>query len=165
MKYFVIIRGPLGCGKSTVARKLSDVLDAEYVSIDELLEKNGLDEIDAKIGCIPKENFIKANDLIIPRAIKMLSKGRVVVFDGCFYYKEPIEQLIRALKHPYYVFTLKVPLDVCIERDRKRKKPLGETAAREVYRLVSNFDYGIVIDATKSPEISVKEVVSKLPQH
>ena len=164
MKYFIIIRGPLGCGKSTVARKLASVLDAEYISIDKLLEKNDLDEIDSEQGCIPEDNFIKANKIIIPHASKALNRDRVVIFDACFYHKEPIEQLIRELNYPYYVFTLKAPLDVCIERDFKRKKTLGETAVREVYRLVSCFDYGFAIDVTKSLEMSVKEIISKLPQ-
>ncbi len=124
MSYFIIIRGPLGCGKSTIAKRLAKILNAAYVSIDDILEKAGLDEINSKIGCVPEENFIKANKMVIPRASEALSRGRVVIFDACFYHKGPIEQLIRELNYPHYAFTLKAPLEVCIERDRKRKKIL-----------------------------------------
>lgn len=164
MSYFIIIRGPLGCGKSTISRRLTKILNAEYISIDELLEKNGLDKVDPKIGCIPKENFIKVNKIVIPDARKALSNGIVVIFDACFYHKEPIEQLIRELKHPYYIFTLKAPLDVCIKRDFNRMKSLGETATRDVYKLVSRFDYGIIINVTNALERSVKDILSKLLQ-
>lgn len=164
MSYFIIIRGPLGCGKSTLSRRLTKLLNAEYISIDELLEKKGLDKVDHKLNCIPKENFIKVNETIIPSVHKALSSGQVVIFDACFYHKEPIEQLTRELKHPHYIFTLKAPLEVCIKRDRNRKKPLGEIATIEVYKLVSRFDYGIIIDATKTLEQSVKYILSKLPQ-
>ncbi|NCS71516.1 MAG: ATP-binding protein [Candidatus Aenigmarchaeota archaeon] len=164
MSYFIIIRGPLGCGKSTIARKLVDILNAEYISIDEILAKNGLDEINPKIGCISEDNFIKANEAIIPHANEMLSKGRVVIFDACFYHKKPIEHLIKKLKFPYYIFTLKAPLEVCIERDSKREKKHGKNAARDVYKLVSKFDYGIVIDVSKSVDKSVEEILSYLPR-
>lgn len=164
MSYFIIIRGPLGCGKTTIARKLAKTLRAKYISIDKILEKNNLDETNPEIGCIPKENFIKANEIIIPHVSKMLSKGKIVIFDACFYHKEPIEHLIRELKHSYYVFTLKAPVEVCIERDSKRKKNHGEKPARDVHRLVSRFDYGVVIDVTKSLSKIIREILSYLPK-
>ena len=164
MSYFIIIRGPLGCGKSIIARRLVKILNAEHISIDEILAKNGLDEINPEIGCIPEENFIKVNEIIIPHASEMLIKGRIVIFDACFYHKEPIEHLIRELKHPYYVFTFKAPVGVCIERDSKRKKGYGEIAAKDVHRLVSRFDYGIIIDVTKPLDNSIEEILSHLPK-
>jgi shikimate kinase len=34
MEYFVIIRGPLGVGKTTIAKRLAKQLNAKYISID-----------------------------------------------------------------------------------------------------------------------------------
>jgi len=67
MSYFVIIRGPLGIGKSTIARKLSKILNAEYISIDKVLEENNLDKADNNFT---PEDFIKANEIILPKIKK-----------------------------------------------------------------------------------------------
>ncbi len=164
MSYFVIIRGPLGCGKSTIAKKLAELLHAEYVSTDSLLEKLGLDKADHYEGTIPVKNFIEADEMILPDIKKKLEEGRNVVFDGCFQHKAQIEHLISNLSAAHYVFTLKAPLEVCIERDSKRKRVYGKDAARAVHNLVSRFDYGIIIDVTKSLDKVIQEILSYLPK-
>jgi len=164
MSYFIIIRGALGCGKTTVAKQLAELLHAEYVSIDEVLEKYGLDKVEQNAECIPVENFIKANVIVLPEVKAKLQKGRAVIFDACFYHKEPIEHLVQNLPFPHYVFTLKAPVEVCIARDRQRRKTHGEDAARAVYSLVSQFDYGIPIDASRTLESTVNAIRSHLPQ-
>jgi shikimate kinase len=164
VSYFIIIRGPLGCGKSTISRELAGRLNAEYVSIDKLLEENNLDKISPKEECIPAKNFIKANEMIIPKAKQLLQKNKIVIFDACFYHKEPIEHLIQNLQFQHYVFTLKASVETCIERDRKRGKTHGEAAARAVHKLVSRFDYGIIIDITKPIDESIEEIMSYLPE-
>lgn len=162
MGYFIIIRGPLGCGKSTISKRLAKILNAEYVSVDEVLAKHGLDKVDPDAECIPAENFIKANEVVLPEAKRHLSNGKVVIFDACFYHKEPIEHLIKNLPYQNYVFTLKAPVDVCIARDRARDKTHGEDAARAVHSLVSRFDYGTVIDITKPLDEVIKSILSKM---
>ena len=166
MGYFIIIRGPLGIGKSTIAEKLSKSLNAKYVSIDKILEEHGLDKVSPEAECIPIENFIKANEFILPEVRKILKKCKIVIFDACFYHKEVIEHIIQNLKgYQHYVFTLKAPLEICIKRDLEREKTHGEEAARAVYKLVSRFDYGIVIDVSnKTIEQTVKEILSYLPK-
>ena len=159
MTYYIIIRGPLGIGKSTIAKELAKKLKAEYISIDKVLKKHDLDIIDKKEGCIPAENFIKGDDLIIP---KIKETDKIVILDGCFYHKEQIEHLKKNLK-PIFIFTLKAPLAVCIERDKKREKPYGKEAAKAVYDLVSRFDYGNIIDTeNKNVDETVKEILSYL---
>ncbi|MBU0540682.1 ATP-binding protein [Patescibacteria group bacterium] len=162
MSYYIIIRGPLGCGKSTIAEKLAEKLSAEYIGMDEVLEKHGFDKAPPGAPCIPTENFIKANEIVIPAVREKLSCGKVVIFDACFYHKEVIEHLIRNLEFPHFIFTLKAPLEVCIERDGKRAKTYGEDAARAVYGLVSQFDYGTNIDISRSLDEAVGEMLSKI---
>lgn len=162
--YFIIIRGPLGCGKSTIAEKLSKVLNAEHISIDKVFEEHGLDKTDSEAECIPSENFIKANEIILPDAKNKLQNGRVVIFDACFYHKEPIEDLIQKLSFPHFIFTLKAPVEVCIDRDSKRDKVYGEDAARAVHTLVSRLDCGVVINATKPLDKIIEEILSYLPK-
>tara|TARA_Y100000310_G_C20611134_1_gene778070 strand:- start:140 stop:634 length:495 start_codon:yes stop_codon:yes gene_type:complete len=164
MSYFIIIRGPLGSGKSTIAKSLAKELKAEYIEIDKVLEDNNLDKIDEKEGCISSKNFVKANKIILPE-IKKIIKDKIVIFDACFYHKEPIEHLIKNIAYPNYVFTLKAPISVCIERDKKRNKNHGEGAARAVHNLVSRFDYGIIIDTKKDKKDTIKEILSNLPRN
>lgn len=164
MSYYIIIRGPLGCGKSTIAEKLAQKLNAEYIGVDEVLEKHGLDKVPPDAPCIPAENFIKANEIIIPSVRELLSGGKIVIFDGNFYHKEAIEHLIYNLQFTHYVFTLKAPLEVCIARDRQRAKTYGEDSARAVFGLVSRLDYGTGIDMSRSLDEATDEILSYLPR-
>jgi adenylate kinase family enzyme len=162
MSYYIIIRGPLGCGKSTVAKKLSEKLKAEYFEIDRILDENNLTK-DTEDGYISQKSFIKANEIAVSKAKNFLEKDKPVVFDGNFYWKSQLDDLIRRLEFPHYVFTLKAPIEVCMERDRNREKNHGEDAARVVYRKSTEFDYGIIIDVTRTLDKAIKEIFSHLP--
>lgn len=163
MNYYIIIRGPLGSGKSTISEKLAHVLDAEHVHMDEVLEKHGLDKMPPDAPCISAENFIKANEIVLPEVKKLLAGGKTIIFDACFYHKEVIEHLVQNLQMPHYIFTLKAPLEFCVKRDRERSKTHGEGAAWAVHSLVSRFDYGNIVDVTESLEDAVKDILSYLP--
>ncbi len=134
----------MGCGKSTIAENLSKVLNAEYIAVDRILDEHNLTK-DIEEGYISQRSFLKVNEIIIPKAKKFLDKGIPVVFDGNFYWKSQIEDLISKLDYPYYAFTLKAPLGVCIERDKKRIKTHGEDAVRVVYKKSTEFEYGTVL--------------------
>jgi predicted kinase len=152
----------LGCGKSTIAEKLAEKLNAKYIAIDRILDKHNLTK-DKEAGYISQKSFLKANKMVIPNAKKALDKGMMVIFDGNFYWKSQINDLIARLDYPHFVFTLKAPLKVCIERDKKREKTHGEDAARAVYKKSTEFDYGIIIDITKPLNECIKEIISYLP--
>ncbi len=165
MCYFIIIRGPAGVGKTTVAKKLSARLGGVYVSFDKLMKKHKLDKIEG--GCIIEKNFIKANGIAIPKATKSIRKGKIVVFDGCFYQKSQIEHLIKNMPFNNCVFTLNAALDECISRDKKRgsKTRIGAKRVRDVHNLVSRFEYGVAIDtAKKTEEEIITEIESRLPK-
>lgn len=162
MKYFIIIRGPLGIGKSTIARALAKKLRAEYISIDQVLEENGLDKRGNE-PCIPSRNFVRANEIVLQK-VKRDLEDKIVIFDGCFYHKEQIKHLEANLPFEHYVFNLKAPIEVCIARDRKRKRIYGEAAARAVYNMVAKFDYGININTeNKTKDQVIKDILSQLP--
>ena len=165
MSYLVIIRGPLGVGKTAVAKELAKKLGAFYVSIDEVLSEHGLDrETDEKEGGIPIKNFLKGNEMVLPEIKRALKSGRVVVIDGCFYHKEQIQHFLDHLKVKSYLFTLKAPVETCIKRDLGREKAYGEDATRIVHMFVSKFDYGTIIyTEDKSLKDTVAEVCDQLP--
>jgi shikimate kinase len=164
MPYFIIIRGPLGCGKSTISEKLAHILDAQYIGMDEVLEKHHLDKVPPGAPCIPAENFIKASEIVLPQVKKTLASGKIVIFDACFYHKKVINHLVQNLPFDHYIFTLKASPELCIKRDSERHKTHGKDAALAVHSLVSRFDHGENIDVSGSLEDAVKKILSFLPK-
>jgi predicted kinase len=156
--FYVIIRGPLGCGKSTISQKLAKDIGAEYFAVDRVLDEFDLTK-DKEDGYISQKSFFKANDIIAERANKFLKKGKPVIFDGNFYWKSAIENLIFKLNYDHQVFTLKASVDTCISRDEERGKTHGEMAARVVHKKSTSFEYGIVIDTeNKNPTQTLSEI-------
>jgi predicted kinase len=135
MTFYIIIRGPLGCGKSTLAEKISKLLKAKYISMDRVLDDHDLIK-EWEEGYISQNCFKKANEIVALKAKQILKHGQPLVFDGNFYWKSQIEDLIIRLKCPHYVFTLKLPLKECIERDSKRKKK--HTGKMQLKRFMQN---------------------------
>lgn len=161
MGYYIIIRGPLGSGKTTISRRLSLELGAHYVSIDEILEEYNLEEWEE--GYVSLTSFIRANEIAVKLALKYLVEGRAVVFDGNFYYRSQIEDLEnRLIGHSPQIFTLGVPLHMCIERDAMRRQSFGPEATGEVFRKSAGVDRGIVIDATGSVADTINRILTKL---
>lgn len=156
----IIIRGPLGVGKTTVAMQLCRRLDGCYISVDAILDEHGLDQV---TNGIPARNFIKANELALPTARQALADGKTVIFDGNFYYKTPIWHLRRSLPAPLTIFNLKASVEACIERDQGRERVYGEGAASWVHHLVSRFDVGIPIATEgKTADQVVQEILDQL---
>ncbi|MBU4369813.1 hypothetical protein KKG58_03585 [Patescibacteria group bacterium] len=165
MNFYIIIRGPASVGKSTVATKLSKDFNGKHISFDEILRKHKLDVVSGK--CISAENFIKGNEMVIPGAIKELNNGKIVIFDGCFYYRQQIKDLIKHLHYPHFIFTLKSTKQICIYRDKQRPKltRIGEDSINAVHKLVSKLDYGTIINTdNKTVEQTIKEIVKNLPK-
>lgn len=164
MSYFVVIRGPLGSGKSTLSQKLGEKLGAKVIHIDEVMDQHGLDQIPEGAPCIPAKNFIQVNEIVLPEVKAALANNRTVIFDACFYHQEVIEHLFKQISHPGYVFTLKAPIELCIQRDKERVKTYGEDAALAVHSLVSQLDYGTSVDVTGSIDDALKIIVDHLPK-
>jgi shikimate kinase len=156
----VIIRGPLGIGKSTIGKILAERMEAKLYSIDDLLAEAKLDRINPQLGCIPVANFLAVQEDILPQIKKHLSKHSVVI-EGNFYHKDQIDFFFKNLKENPVVVTLKADLETCILRDSKRKNPYGAKAATEAYNLVSKFDDGLVLDIEGKPRDFIVETIQK----
>jgi predicted kinase len=161
--YCIIIRGPPGSGKSSVAERLSKLIKANMISVDSVLKINGLEE-DMEGGYISQSSFIKANAIIAADAERSLKSGVCVIIDGNFYWPSQIVDLSGRLgEWRIYAFTMKVPLSVCITRDSLRKQPLGREATEAVYKKTVSFNYGIDIDASGSIDDTANAIISYLP--
>lgn len=165
MKRLIVIRGPLGIGKSTISKLVAKKIGGKYFSVDGVLEEHDLEKVrDEKAGCIAESAFIRTNEILLPTLKENLEKDIAVVVDGNFYWEGALKHLIEELKHyDPVVFDLKARVEVCIERDSHRNPPHGEGAARAVHNLVSRFDYGIAIKNEDSDiDEKVNEIVSQI---
>lgn len=163
MSYYVIIRGPLAVGKTTIAKKLATKLKAKYFEVDKIREIAGLTREAKEQGYVAQSTFFKINSMIAPEVKDTLDKKIPVVFDGNFYWKSAIVDLIKKLNYPSYVFTLIASRDICIKRDKSRERPHGEDAARAVYKKATSFRYGIEIDTSKkTADQVVQEILQRI---
>lgn len=163
--FAIIIRGPLGVGKTTIAKMLAEDLEGEYFLIDSVLEQHGLDKVDEKEGYIPLINFIKVNQKLLPKIKEAIENNKIAIIEGNLYHKEQLDDLIKKIKNlgeiKFYVFTLKVSLQTCIERDKKRKNSYGKQAVEEVYKKVNEFDYGTSIDTKNKTKEEIASEMKK----
>jgi len=159
MEYCIIIRGPAGVGKTTIAKELARNLNADYFSFDEIMETNKLDTI---VGDgIPSKNFVKANILILD----LIRNKKRVVLDGCFYRKKQINNLLNNLKTKVHIFTLNADITECSEKNKTRINSLADEDIKQVHNLVSRFDYGTIVNTeNKNLHQVVKEILSYLPK-
>jgi thymidylate kinase len=155
VSFYAIVRGPLGAGKTTVARALAGSLRGPVISIDELLERYEWDG-----GS--EELFLRTNEPAAEEARRPLANGAPVVFDGNFYWPRVVEDLAGRLPYPHVVFLLDVPLQICIARDRTRPYSYGEKATREVFARVSLVRFGVPVDGTRPLEAIVGDMVDHL---
>ncbi|MBI4232037.1 ATP-binding protein [Candidatus Peregrinibacteria bacterium] len=161
MSYYIIIRGPLGSGKTTISKKLSNILNAEHIAIDDIIDEYNLAN-DKEDDYISQKSFIEANEIAIGKAKEILESGKPVIFDGNFYWESQIDDLLSRLDFPHYIFTLKATLELCIERDSKREIPHGQIAAEVVYNKTTEFDRGTLIDTTGSIEDSIGKMMIQI---
>jgi predicted kinase len=106
--------------------------------------------------------FLRANDIAVPRARECLSRGTPVIFDGNFYWEPQIKDLIDRLDFRNFAFTLRAPLEICVARDATRESPFGETAATEVYAKTMRVAWGTDVDASGRPETVLAEILFHL---
>jgi predicted kinase len=142
----------LGVGKSTIAERLARRRGWSVVSIDRILE-----EPDGWYSGRLAE-FLRANGRAEALARPLLKRGVPVIFDGNFYWKTQIEDLLRRIDLPHRVFSLTAPLALCVARDGQRPQPHGAEAARRVYARSTKFSYGIPIDARRAPLDVVRQI-------
>ncbi|MBI2675416.1 MAG: ATP-binding protein [Candidatus Aenigmarchaeota archaeon] len=155
MGCYIIIRGPAGVGKTTVAKKLASRLSACIVFLDEIMANHRLDTV---IGDgISAENFIRGNEIILKEVKSILEKDGTVIIDACFYRKGHIDHLIKSLPYRHFIFTLKASVRECIKRNEGRIKPMSKQDIIDVHKLVSGHEVGIPIDTEEKTADDVAE--------
>lgn len=158
MKKLVVIRGPLGVGKTTVSKILAQNLHADYVSLDKIIDENKL--VPEDVEGIPLESFLKANEIILNIANE---NENSLIVDGCFYYQEQIDDLIEKFDNNVQIFTLISDVETCIHRDSKRPKVYGEDSTRFVHMVTTKIHAGHEIDNSNlTAEETVEKIMEKI---
>ncbi len=147
----VILRGPLGVGKTTVARALGRELRATVLSIDRLLTREPWDGGTERL-------FRRANRRAVPRALRALAIGRPVIVEGNFYWGRVLDELRDELPVRTWVIELRAPLATCIARDRARARSYGPDGARAVFAKVARVRRGYPVDASGTLDGTVRAV-------
>lgn len=158
----IIIRGPLGSGKTTIAIELAHMLGAEHIAIDDVLSENGLDHVAPNDPHIPLANFLRANVLVVSIAQAALQRGKSVIVDGNFYLREALDDLLAHLPPPQFVFTLRVPVATCIARDAERGATHSPDAARAVHALTTRFDAGTIVENVGDVQLAIATIQARL---
>jgi len=158
--FFLIVRGPLGSGKTALSRRLVEVLKGRYVSIDQILDDHGLEQWDGDY--ISEQSFLDANRFAVREAEGYLRGGQPVVIDGNFYWRSVVDDLLARLPYPHLVLTLKVPFSECVVRDAARTHPLGTESVRMVFDKATSFDCGVPLDATGSLDDTARRALEAL---
>jgi len=154
MKKLIVVRGPLGVGKTTVSKILSQNLHLEYLSLDKIVDDNHL--VPPNADGIPLESYLKANKII--HDIVSKSENSFII-DGCFYYQKQINDLKKKFSGRIKIFTLISDVEKCIERDAKREKVYGEDSTRFVHMITTKIKAGCEIDNSR---LTVQETVEKI---
>lgn len=164
--YSIFIRGPLAAGKTTIANVLASKLNTQVISVDLILDEHGLEEWEDHADgtyCITEKSFLRANDHVLEAAHKIHASGRPSIVDGNFYWRSAVDDLRSRMGVPCHVFTLKVPLSKCVERNKARKHPVGDDGdVKMVFDRVSSFDAGTPVDATGTVDVTVEIILAYL---
>ncbi len=127
----LIITGPCGVGKTTIAKKIENKFGFKYISGDEIKK-----EIFPKIRKItnhPKKLEIIKNK-IIEKAIYYFQKGQNVVIDYIFIDQDYIKKIKKLFSQHIIFKVLFPPKDVCKLRDKKRQCwTAGEEGINDLY--------------------------------
>ncbi|HTT26617.1 MAG TPA: AAA family ATPase [Thermoplasmata archaeon] len=166
-RWCLVLRGPLGIGKSTVAAALGRRRQARVISIDQILEDEGLEEWG--VDRVALRSFLRANQTAASAARAASAAGVPCVLEGNFYWREQLEDLLPRLPPPAVVVRLIGSVELCLQRDSGRPDPrrdegaragnhLGEEAVRAVFGFVRPFNGEVTISA----EGSVADVIDRL---
>ncbi len=170
----VVIYGPVGSGKSTVAEEVARRLGAKVINSDRLRkELAGIGPYDRGgegfgRGIYTPEFTERVYSEMIARAVEEASKGIPVVLDATFskrMYRKRLAEAARGRGVEVRFFYMDVPEEEIKRRLEKRKGgPSVSDADWEVYRRMSfdSPDEGTVVDGMRSPQEIAEEIVKGL---
>lgn len=113
----VVIFGPAGAGKTSIARRLMEALDDAY-----LISSDGFKR--------------RVYDRMMREVERRIGRQVYLVLDGTFYRKEWRERLRGIASNVEMVVTVFVDctFETCLKRNREREKPIPEKAVSIIWK-------------------------------
>ncbi len=156
-KTFIAVEGPIGAGKTTLARKLSESFSAELL-LEAAAENPFLEKFyqDAKTGALPAQLYflfqrtrqlqeLRQGDMFAPNHIAdfLVDKDRLFArvtldADELNLYEQVYENLTINAPVPDLVIYLQAPVNVLLKRIRKRAVAMEYTITEEYLDRLSN---------------------------
>ena len=156
---FIII-GVSGCGKSTIARKLSATLDLPYYDADDYHPQANIDKMSSgqPLNDHDRSSWLR---LLSENLQQWEQQGGAVL--ACSALKETYRKILaQHLKQCQWVF-LKGSYELILERMNKRKGHyMGSEMLKSQFEVLEVPSYGIHIEITKSPEEIIAKIKSAL---
>jgi predicted kinase len=138
----ILLCGVPGSGKSTIARLLAERTGATLLSTERFRRK------------------------VYHRLMKELERTESgeIILDGTFYrreWRESVKEFARRRGIPLLVVWIKSSLQTSLQRDAKRKTPIGERAVKIIHAEFEEPEADVVIDSEKlTPEEAVEIILS-----
>jgi adenylylsulfate kinase len=138
----ILLCGPPGAGKTTIARMLAKRRGAVLLSTEEF----------------KRRAYSRLMREVRKRA------GEELVLDGTFYrraWRDEVKELANSIRTPLLVVLVKSSLQTSLLRDARREKPVGERAVRIIHAEFEEPEADLVIDSEKlTPEEAVELILS-----
>ncbi|KYH38171.1 MAG: hypothetical protein AYL28_004640 [Candidatus Bathyarchaeota archaeon B23] len=136
----ILLCGPLAVGKSSIARRLGELLPNSRVISTEAFKQ-------------------RAYRRLMKALIDGLGRYRYIILDGTFYRRRWRERVREIVGDDGRVFTilLRAPLEVCLRRNRERAGPIPEGAVHIIWK---EFEWPEEADLeVETDKIDVEEAV------
>ena len=152
--------GVSGCGKSTIAKKLSESLNLPYYDADDFHPQENIDKM---ASGKPLNDQDRASWLAtLAKNLERWEKEGGAVL-ACSALKEKYRQVLgQQLKENHWVF-LKGSYELILDRMNKRKDPyMSGEMLRSQFEALEVPSYGIHIDIENSPEEIIETIKKNL---
>jgi dephospho-CoA kinase len=166
--FVIVISGPTGGGKTTLSKMLSKVYGCEYISEDETT-KEVIPDVYKSIENYPEKVIIAIGQLFI-RTNEKFNRGECVVIDGINFGKEFIEEITKAFQGHLIFKVLWPPIEVAIERDRRREGwNSGEMAIKIFYKIYEELkpiigEENYIDNSRQTPEETLERIIACVEQ-
>ncbi|MEK6963590.1 MAG: hypothetical protein AABX70_04130 [Nanoarchaeota archaeon] len=157
---YVLIRGPIGVGKTSVAKRFSNLLSLDcypsfFIEFDRFRRELGIGEptyLNKRVGTF----------LLVERMNQLIQKGSLPVVEGVFY-EGNMNHLRRNITGLALLIKLMAPLDICIERDQRRTYPRG---VERVVPVWNSLQHTVVSEVSINTETrTIEEIVDDVYLH
>ena len=156
MKDYILIRGPIGVGKTAVGSLLSDRLKNDgYNNFLLSLDKFRNENVGKEVTYLNKKRAI---ELVVPKINDLISYNCIPIVEDVLYEQDMLFYLINNIEGNSLRIKLMAPFDICIKRDCSRKFPRGKVRVEVTWQMLQKDDPNEFRIETK--DMSIEDVVN-----